>query len=309
MLGRLFGGIATSLLFSVFDSWLVSEHGARNYESKWLSSTFATAQAGNSIVAIGSGVVGEWAAGLAPMAPLYASDAADVATGLAEGASIADVETMAAAEGMGDEGFVVMIGGYCTPFDFAAAVLLVGGLAIATLWTENYGKRTPSSSGGGAASDGGSGLLDSLKRSMGVILSDRRVLLIGLASSCFEAAMYSFVFMWTPALSFVDGVTPPFGTIFATMMTCCMGGTRVFSRLLDSGGHTPEGLLKPTFALSALALVIPAFSTDSHANLISCVCARAGVAPTHAPRRAAPPACGPPNEPTKSSARAAHKTN
>ena len=32
MIGRVLGGVATSLLFSVFDAWLVSEHTARGFE-------------------------------------------------------------------------------------------------------------------------------------------------------------------------------------------------------------------------------------------------------------------------------------
>ena len=32
MFGRVLGGIATSLLFSVFDSWLVAEHASRGFE-------------------------------------------------------------------------------------------------------------------------------------------------------------------------------------------------------------------------------------------------------------------------------------
>jgi len=34
MLGRFFGGIATSLLFTAFESWLVSEHFKRGYEAE-----------------------------------------------------------------------------------------------------------------------------------------------------------------------------------------------------------------------------------------------------------------------------------
>ena len=66
MFGRVLGGIATSLLFSVFDSWLVAEHASRGL-SRRSSTTFANAQAGNSIVAILSGVLGEWIAGTTPM--------------------------------------------------------------------------------------------------------------------------------------------------------------------------------------------------------------------------------------------------
>ncbi|KAI4330973.1 hypothetical protein MLD38_029209 [Melastoma candidum] len=40
MLGRVLGGIATSLLFSAFESWLVAEHNKRGFEQQWLSITF-----------------------------------------------------------------------------------------------------------------------------------------------------------------------------------------------------------------------------------------------------------------------------
>ena len=70
MFGRILGGIATSLLFSVFESWLVAEHAKRGFEPSWLSSTFANAQAGNSIVAIVSGVFGEWLAAQKPLTVL-----------------------------------------------------------------------------------------------------------------------------------------------------------------------------------------------------------------------------------------------
>ena len=142
MVGRVLGGVATSLLFSVFDAWLVAEHTARGFEPAWLSSTFANAQArrpasfttslrpltckpqaGNSLVAIAAGVIGEWAAGLSPMRVLVAGG-----------------DDSAVADAGGPDG-AIMVGGYCAPFDLAAAVLLVGGVVILLTWSENYGER------------------------------------------------------------------------------------------------------------------------------------------------------------------------
>uniref|UniRef100_A0A453J3T6 Molybdate-anion transporter n=1 Tax=Aegilops tauschii subsp. strangulata TaxID=200361 RepID=A0A453J3T6_AEGTS len=37
LLGRILGGVATSLLFSAFESWLVAEHNKRGYDPQWLS--------------------------------------------------------------------------------------------------------------------------------------------------------------------------------------------------------------------------------------------------------------------------------
>ena len=41
MFGRLLGGIATSLLFSAFESWIVAEHLNKGLEEKWLGDTFS----------------------------------------------------------------------------------------------------------------------------------------------------------------------------------------------------------------------------------------------------------------------------
>ncbi len=41
MVGRVLGGIATSLLFSAFESWVVGEHFARGFDERWLGDTFS----------------------------------------------------------------------------------------------------------------------------------------------------------------------------------------------------------------------------------------------------------------------------
>lgn len=53
MLGRLTGGVSTSLLFSVFEAWMVSHHYSRGFHQDLLSTTFAWATFGNGLVAIG----------------------------------------------------------------------------------------------------------------------------------------------------------------------------------------------------------------------------------------------------------------
>jgi MFS family permease len=57
--GRLLAGMATSILFSAFESWLINEHRRRNLESESLSIIFANAYFGNSVVAILSGIVAQ----------------------------------------------------------------------------------------------------------------------------------------------------------------------------------------------------------------------------------------------------------
>ncbi|SPO02678.1 related to major facilitator superfamily domain-containing protein 5 [Cephalotrichum gorgonifer] len=60
--GRVLGGVGTSLLFSVFETWMVADFGARYLGRKGLDlgRTFGTMSTVNSVVAIGSGVLSEW---------------------------------------------------------------------------------------------------------------------------------------------------------------------------------------------------------------------------------------------------------
>lgn len=60
--GRVLGGVGTSLLFSVFESWMVTDFRARGLGDKGgdLSRTFGVMSTLNSVVAIASGVFSEW---------------------------------------------------------------------------------------------------------------------------------------------------------------------------------------------------------------------------------------------------------
>ena len=127
MFGRVLGGIATSLLFSVFDSWLVAEHASRGFEPAWLSTTFANAQAGNSIVAILSG---SWASGSRHDADARVGGGKHGRRGRCAGRRHHV--------------------GRLLPTVYAAAVfLLVGGFVIMTTWNENYGDTKQSSGADG----------------------------------------------------------------------------------------------------------------------------------------------------------------
>ena len=63
LLGRFLGGLSTSLLFSSFEAWMVSEHKQLGYKEEWLQDTFAIASWGNGLMAIGAGLVAQVASG------------------------------------------------------------------------------------------------------------------------------------------------------------------------------------------------------------------------------------------------------
>jgi len=60
--GRLLAGIATSILFSAFESWLVHEHFARGFDQIQLGRIFSNSILANSLAAIVAGLVAQFAA-------------------------------------------------------------------------------------------------------------------------------------------------------------------------------------------------------------------------------------------------------
>ena len=70
MLGRLLGGVATSLLFSVFEAWLIRSHADAKLGRQFLSQSFSAAAYGNSVVAILAGLAANKAASSTTMEPV-----------------------------------------------------------------------------------------------------------------------------------------------------------------------------------------------------------------------------------------------
>eukprot|EP00892_Ulva_mutabilis_P009517 jgi/Ulvmu1/6938/UM032_0016.1 len=207
MLGRFFGGIATSLLFSAFESWLVSEHMQRGYDEDWLGDTFSRAvMLGNGLIAILAGLL---------------------ANTLVEPLALGPV----------------------APFDAAAVLLAVGGAIIYATWGENYGNSASSHS-----------LVAQFSEALACIRSDRKVFLLGLMQAVFEGAMYTFVFLWTPALA-PNGERIQHGYIFATFMLASMAGSAIAGQAL-AVGLAPERYMQWVFLLAAACMAVPvAFHT------------------------------------------------
>ncbi|XP_078166874.1 uncharacterized protein LOC144561694 [Carex rostrata] len=203
MVGRILGGIATSLLFSAFESWLVAEHNKRSFDPQWLSLTFSKAIfLGNGLVAIISG--------------LFANLLTD------------------------NLGF-----GPVAPFDAAACFLAIGMVIIMSSWSENYGDPSENKD-----------LMSQFKVAATAIASDEKIALLGAIQSLFEGSMYTFVFLWTPALS-PNEEDIPHGFIFATFMLSSMLGSSIASRLMARPTLKVESYMQIVFAISAFTLLLP----------------------------------------------------
>jgi hypothetical protein len=65
--------------------------------------------------------------------------------------------------------------------------------------------------------------------------ADPKIALLGAMQALFEASMYTFVFLWTPALS-PKGESIPHGMIFSCFMVASMAGSALAGRLLTTTG-------------------------------------------------------------------------
>jgi MFS transporter, MFS domain-containing protein family, molybdate-anion transporter len=233
MLGRLLGGISTSLLFSVFESWLIRAHADAELPKQCLSKSFSWAAFGNSVVAIMAGLIANKIAHMGPMTP------------------VTDL---------------VYKGGYLNPFDLALVALVLCAVGAQFLWEENYGDMDNNEDTNGK---GRGKWYDGLRNAWTTTIRNRDVLLCGIISSLFEGSMYIFVFMWTPLLkSFLadgDGDLP-FGLIFATFMVCCMTGSSIFSILVDK--YPVEKLAIAIFAVGAVAMGIVAMEISEEVSFL-----------------------------------------
>ncbi|EOA23842.1 hypothetical protein CARUB_v10017059mg, partial [Capsella rubella] len=203
MVGRILGGIATSLLFSAFESWLIAEHNKRNFEQQWLSLTFSKAVfLGNGLVAILSGLFGNLLVDTFSFGPV-------------------------------------------SPFDAAACFLAIGMAIILATWSENFGDPSDSKD-----------LLTQFKVAAIAIASDEKIALLGAIQSLFEASMYTFVFLWTPALSPNDEEIPH-GFVFATFMLASMLGSSLAARFMSRSSLRVENYMQVVFLVSAASLLLP----------------------------------------------------
>eukprot|EP00878_Enallax_costatus_P024001 GHUV01025585.1.p1 GENE.GHUV01025585.1~~GHUV01025585.1.p1 ORF type:complete len:450 (+),score=83.20 GHUV01025585.1:329-1678(+) len=200
MCGRVLGGIATSLLYSAFESWLVAEHFKRGFSEKALGQTFSWAVfLGNSLMAILAGFFGDFL-----------------------------VERM-------DLGRVA-------PFDAAIVFMCIGGAVMIMTWDENYGDSSSKD------------IWQQFGKAWDAIRSDQAIALLGGMQSLFEASMYSFVFLWTMAIS-PNKEAIKHGLIFVNFMTACMVGSFLSSVLQKHA--RPEQYMKGVYFVATAAMAVP----------------------------------------------------
>ena len=209
LVGRLLGGVATSILFSGFESWVVAEHRANGFDRALLGDLFAKAIFGSSLFSIVAGVL---ANAMVEVGGIVAPFDASI--------------------------FILVI----------ASVIMMStwGENYGGQKTDTLSPPTPPHQGD--QSDGllsvkvenanicsvGDHNFLGFRGAIAAMNKDKRILLLGITCSLFEGVMFIFVFMWTPALEMCKGDTElHHGLVFAEFMICMMMGSQLFEMAND----------------------------------------------------------------------------
>ena len=223
LVGRLLGGIAYSILYTSFESWLIAEADARRLPMPLLSRLFSVATFVNAATAVVAGVIGHLAVEIVPHTEHNK---------------------------------------FASAFDVGVFALLGASAVAALSWGERFG---------GDAHTGSA--IESLWQSCRAIRRSRSLLCLGLVNSFYEAALYVFVFLWTPALerrALLGGNGPVgHGLVFSIFMLSKMAGSQAFHAL--SSRLSPASCLQIVFGGSAVCLSLPLL-TDSYERTLLCFC-------------------------------------
>ncbi|APA08559.1 hypothetical protein SS1G_02268 [Sclerotinia sclerotiorum 1980 UF-70] len=238
--GRIFGGLSTSLMFSAFESWMVTEYHKRNIQKAGMSlnSLFGVMSTLNSVMAILSGVFSEW---------------------LVQITDDRRMPFMASACLLGISAYIITI---CWTENY-------GDSAITTQKSPSSVSRNSSTSPN--ANSPSRTPKEPLPTSsvLALIFTNPRIFTLGLASCFFEGSMYLFVFFWTPFLNSTQSSSSspplPLGMIFASFMSSVMLGSLIFTHLSSTfKSLTQTRLLTIVFAISSISLLFPLLTNNQH---------------------------------------------
>ena len=242
----LLAGMATSILFSAFESWLINEHRRVG----------RSVRIGGGLTRISSARLRRGNAGHDLCQRVFRQ--------LGRGDHLRHCGPidrqylwLRVGERDRDWNWIDGLGVFSAPFDSAILSFIAMCVLLVTTWSENHGDANApvSQSFISAYNSIKSGAFDRLscRSSRSSFSSDRKVFLLGIVQALFEASMYVFVLEWTPALTQAlgqsvidkkDNTKPPIphGYVFASYMVAMMMGSNSFKVLCNYA--TPESFMR-----------------------------------------------------------------
>jgi len=136
-------------------------------------------------------------------------------------------------------------------------ILIITTVLIQWQWTENYGDKEVE-------------WKNLYSKAIATLKNDKRISLLGMVQSLFEASMYIFVFLWTPVLEelikeFADPSYGLHGIVFSIYMVCIMLGSSGFSIFIKR--YEPETLLSALLCVAIVNFLFVAYFIN-HAYIV-----------------------------------------
>ncbi|ORY31469.1 DUF791-domain-containing protein [Neocallimastix californiae] len=146
---------------------------------------------------------------------------------------------------------------YAAPYGVAVIIFAISAVYIQHNWNENYGDTEVNKKKSSA-----------LVKGINVIFKDSTILSVGLIQSFYEAAMYIFVFLYSPILEDAHRLAGhndelPFGLIFSGFMVCIMIGSRIFN-ILTRHNWKVITISIPVFFLGTLSMLLPIITMNEY---------------------------------------------
>lgn len=228
--GRILGGIATSILWSAFESWIVYQHTSLSktvhplHIEKYLKRIFANATVGNTLMAILAGLVSQ---------------------------HISDKYGMVAT------------------FDFATLSLLLALFVISLFWEENYGNQIATSSEQ-LNRCWNLLKSDSRILFLGLIQACFEAGMYSFVLEWTPALeVSSFEDDGESSFDFVEEKLPH-GTVFSSFMVSIMMGTWFYSKWINQPSHGPiERLLLFILMVSTCCMIVPPITSNRGLRFIA----------------------------------------
>lgn len=235
LLGRLLGGISTSILYSAFESWLITASNNHALPQSDLSSILGRATLLNGFVATGAGVFSNQLVGFT-----HSFASPFVASGALLALAFVTLQSLWT-ENYGSPD--------SSPSTGNSNILQLKRLshALHIVMSGRFAESLP---------------LDCTDAHS---TADPFLLVLGLTQTCFEGSMYLFVFLWVPSLqeTISSSDSLPLGNIFSCFMVSMMLGSLLYTTII-SFSRSRSGTSEATSQDESLLL---------NAKLSSLVCA------------------------------------
>jgi hypothetical protein len=154
-------------------------------------------------------------------------------------------------------------GGDIIPFDLSFGLLVIGAVLVLMLWSEKY-KEVESQSGETRQCSPTAWIPSEAVTWM---CTHPIAVTLMCGSACTEAAMYSFVIEWTPALTSPKS-RPPLGLVFSSFMLAYMAGSTLLGWVTSPTADS--ALLIATSAIGAIAMGVAALLSGVYPSGVTC---------------------------------------